>query len=163
MLRRFARMIALVALGLVVIVLISVTAFAVYDQRTLTAQALATPQVQPTTAAGSGRALEMGLPPELNVATVHLLNGRTDVFVLDVRSPGEYDAGHIPGATLIPLNQLAGRLDEVPRVQAVIVACATGHRSVQAADGLRAEGLAHVHNMIGGLRAWNKAGYPVER
>ena len=48
-------------------------------------------------------------------------SGSEDMTILDVRQPGEYDAGHIPGATLIPLPQLTDRLDELDREKPLMV------------------------------------------
>lgn len=57
-----------------------------------------------------------------------------------MRTRGEWEAGHLDGAMLIPVQELAGRLAEVPRGRPVIVYCASGRRSQQAASMLRAEG-----------------------
>ena len=83
-------------------------------------------------------------------------------FVLDVRTQEEWDAGHIPGATLIPLDQLASRVSEVPADQPVVVYCRSGNRSKSGRDILTAAGLEQVTSMNGGIGAWQAAGYPVE-
>jgi len=103
------------------------------------------------------------LGPNVDVATVSALQGRDDVLILDVREQSEYDAGHIPGVTLIPLNDVANRLGEIPKDKPVIVTCRSGNRSGQATDFLRQQGYTNVHNMTGGLNAWQQAGYPVEK
>jgi rhodanese-related sulfurtransferase len=82
--------------------------------------------------------------------------------MLDVREPDEYEAGHIPGITLIPMGEVADRLAEIPKDKMLIVTCRTGNRSGQVADLLRELGYADVHNMEGGIVAWEEAGYPVE-
>ena len=56
--------------------------------------------------------------------------------VLDVRNPDEYAAGHVPGAVLIPLDQLAARQDEIPAADPLYVICAVGGRSLTAAKAL---------------------------
>ena len=63
------------------------------------------------------------------------------VFVLDVRQPEEWDEIHIPGATLIPLDQLETRLSEVPQDQPVLVYCRSGNRSEEGRDILLAAGI----------------------
>lgn len=60
--------------------------------------------------------------------------------LLDVRSPGEWEAGHLEGATLIPVQELSGRLSEVPRDRPVVVYCASGRRSDAAASMMRGAG-----------------------
>ncbi len=103
------------------------------------------------------------LGPNVDVATVNALQGRDDVLILDVREQSEYDAGHIPGVTLIPLNTVPNRLSEIPKDKPVIVTCRSGNRSGQATDFLRQQGYTNVHNMTGGLNAWQQAGYAVEK
>ncbi len=85
-------------------------------------------------------------------------------FVLiDVRTPEEYREGHIAGARLIPVQELAGRLSEVPRDRQVYVYCRSGRRSAKAAALLARHGFERVENMQGGILAWKAAGYPVQR
>jgi phage shock protein E len=103
------------------------------------------------------------LGPNVDVATVNALQGRDDVLILDVREQSEYDAGHIPGVTLIPLNDVPNRLNEIPKDKPVIVTCRSGNRSGQATDFLRQQGYTNVHNMTGGINAWQQAGYAVEK
>lgn len=103
------------------------------------------------------------LPNTVDVATVKALQGRSDVVVFDVREPSEYAAGHIPDVTLIPMNQVPGRINEIPRDKTVILTCRSGNRSGQVADFLRQQGFTNVHNMAGGIVAWQQAGYPVEK
>jgi phage shock protein E len=162
MTRKVLRMAMLTLVAVIVVVAMAVGAFYLHDQTNLAAQARATPQVPPEAAAQAPNPVAVDLPPEVNVATAHLLNGRPDVTLLDVRSQGEYAQGHIPGATLIPLNQLPDRLAEVPRDRTVIVACRSGNRSTQAVKLLRAAGFTNIHNLVGGLRAWDKAGFAQE-
>ena len=82
------------------------------------------------------------------------------VFLLDVRTPGEYDSGHLPGATLIPVQELESRLSEVPADTTVIVYCATASRSAEAAGILAGAGYGDVFNMAQGIQAWRG---PIER
>ena len=103
-----------------------------------------------------------GLAPSVDVSTAYALQDHPDVFLLDVREPDEYDAAHIPGITLIPMGEVAARLSEIPTDQEVIVTCRTGNRSAQVVDFLRQQGFTNVHNMEGGIVAWEEAGYPVE-
>ncbi len=83
--------------------------------------------------------------------------------VVDVRNPGEYAAGHIPGVPNIPLGRLGERAGEVPRDATVVLHCQGGTRSVIAASILAAQGREGLVNLTGGFGAWAAAGQPVER
>ena len=84
-------------------------------------------------------------------------------FLLDVREPWEYQAGHVPHAKLIPLAELEDRVNEVPHDRPVLVICHSGQRSLAAAGYLLQLGYAAVSNVEGGTAAWIERGYPVER
>jgi phage shock protein E len=103
------------------------------------------------------------LPDEVDVHTVASIKDQDDVYVIDVREQWEYDDGHIPGVTLIPMNEVPNRLDEIPTDKDVVVTCRSGNRSGQITDYLRQIGFDNVHNMSGGIVAWEAAGYPVDR
>ena len=75
--------------------------------------------------------------------------------LLDVRQPSEYKRGHIPGARLIPLPDLADQWVEINPEEPVIVYCAVGGRSRAAAQMLAGNGLKEVYNVNGGIKAWN--------
>lgn len=81
-------------------------------------------------------------------------------LALDVREAEEWAAGHLDGAEWIPLGELGGRLDEVPRDRPVVVVCRTGSRSGYVADALAGAGF-DARNLAGGLRAWTAAGLPL--
>ena len=81
--------------------------------------------------------------------------------MLDVREPDEWAAGHIEGATLIPLGELAARAKEVPADRQVVVVCRSGNRSAQGRDVLLSAGLSSVTSMAGGMNDWAASGKPV--
>lgn len=83
-------------------------------------------------------------------------------FVLDVRTQEEWDDFHAPNTTLIPLDQLASRLSEVPRDRQIVVVCRSGNRSQQGRDILVDAGFEQVTSMTGGLNEWRASGYPIE-
>jgi rhodanese-related sulfurtransferase len=83
-------------------------------------------------------------------------------FVLDVRQPEEWAQVHIPGATLVPLGELPGRLAEVPRDRDVVVVCRSGNRSGAGRDILLGAGYPRVTSMAGGVTDWQAAGLPTE-
>ena len=70
------------------------------------------------------------------------------------KNVGELIAGTVPGAVNIPLAQLPGRLDEIPRDRPVVVHCAGGYRSSVAASVLRKAGWSDVSDLLGGFNAW---------
>ena len=80
--------------------------------------------------------------------------------VIDVRQPDEYDEAHVPGARLIPLGEVAERIDEVPSETEVLVICRSGGRSMKAAEVMAASGRRPL-NVAGGTLAWIEAGHPV--
>jgi rhodanese-related sulfurtransferase len=83
-------------------------------------------------------------------------------FLLDVREPWEYVAGHVPGAELISLGELEQRVSEIPHDRPVFAICHSGQRSLAAAGYLLALGYRDVTNVDGGTAAWIERGYPVE-
>jgi rhodanese-related sulfurtransferase len=91
------------------------------------------------------------------------LTAEPAAFLLDVREPWEYQAGHVPGARLIPLAELEDRVNEVPRNQPILAICHSGQRSLAAAGHLLHLGYTTVSNVDGGTAAWIERGYPVER
>ena len=82
-------------------------------------------------------------------------------FLIDVRTPEEYAAGHLFGAMNIPLSEfqtnLAAWLPRLPREVPLIVYCKGGARSLQAATILVEAGLTNVLDLTGGITAWNSA------
>lgn len=81
-------------------------------------------------------------------------------FLLDVREPDEWVAGHAAAAAHIPLGQVLARTAEVPGDSTVVVVCRVGGRSNQAAAYLRAQGVDAV-NLAGGMQAWAASGLDV--
>lgn len=97
--------------------------------------------------------------PEIDVdelATLH----EQGVTIIDVRNPGEYVEAHVPGARLLPLPELAERVDEVPEGEMVYLICATGARSGRAGEYLQTLG-REVTNVAGGTKGWIDAGFEV--
>jgi phage shock protein E len=101
------------------------------------------------------------LPPEITVSEAYD-KYQTGAFVLDVRTQEEWDDFHAPNTTLIPLDQLASRLNELPRDREIVVVCRSGNRSQQGRDILLNAGFQQVTSMKGGLNEWRASGYPVE-
>jgi len=117
-------------------------------------------------ACGGAPATEIDLSTlavDLQASDVNSLRENPDVVVIDVREQYEYDEGHIPGVTLIPLGSIPNRLDEIPTDKEVVFVCRSGNRSNQATQFLQQRGFENIHNMLGGMNAWQKAGYDIER
>ena len=81
-------------------------------------------------------------------------------FVLDVREPGEYVTGHVPGAVLAPLSRVTTVLGSIPKDRPVHVICQSGNRSRAVVDLLSGMGYDAL-NVEGGTSAWATAGHPV--
>jgi len=82
-------------------------------------------------------------------------------FLLDVRTAGEFEAGHVPGAENIPVerpNALAERWRELPKDRPIAVYCQTGRRSVKASELLVERGFSEVYNVVGGYERWRGRG-----
>jgi rhodanese-related sulfurtransferase len=109
--------------------------------------------------------------PEISpIELTHRLKNDSKATVLDVRSPAEYHAGHIPGARLLPIDELnASNLADIvdgADVRAdnpLYVTCHAGKRAEKAAHVLREAGLEHLTLVQGGTEAWQKAGLPVNK
>jgi rhodanese-related sulfurtransferase len=86
------------------------------------------------------------------------------VQVLDVREPDEFTGplGHIHGAVLIPLGQLAERAGELSREQPIVAVCRAGSRSAQATAILQQAGFSDIANLAGGMLRWRAEGYAVD-
>lgn len=93
------------------------------------------------------------------VAT-QMVNQQHAVFV-DVRPAEDYAKGHIPQARSLPLDQIDGRAQTLPKNKPLIVVCATGRNAGAAATQLKAKGLENVVTLSGGMAAWQQAGLPV--
>ena len=95
--------------------------------------------------------------------TVHELNARKGPLqLLDVRGPGEWKKGHVPGARHIFVPDLRNRLNELERDKPTVVYCGSGYRSSIASSILKAAGFNELWNVPGSWEAWKKAKLPVE-
>lgn len=94
-------------------------------------------------------------------AAYSLVKQRGDLFLLDVRTLGEYQQARLDGARLIPIDQLVKRLAEVPRNRPILVYCAVGSRSAQVVNYLARRGYPELYNLSGGIYAWAQKGLPV--
>lgn len=79
------------------------------------------------------------------------------VFVIDVRTAGEFDAAHIPGAVNVPVDQVASQLSSWDKSAPIAVYCATGSRSVNAVNELAAAGFTTIYHLNRGIATWTGA------
>ena len=98
--------------------------------------------------------------PEIDVDELARLREQGATLV-DVRQPDEWQEFRVPGAQLLPLAEVAERIDEIPADGTVYVICKSGGRSAKAVELLRARGVDAV-NVAGGSLAWRDAGHAVE-
>lgn len=101
--------------------------------------------------------------PAVSPAAVAELAKRPDApLLIDVRTPEEYAEGHLPGAILIPHDQIKSRLDEIGRDRWVLVYCRSGKRASAAQSVLEEAGI-EVRQVEGSWMRWQAEGRPVER
>jgi phage shock protein E len=100
-------------------------------------------------------------PPVTPAEAQALIESDSPPQVLDVRTAAEFAEGHVPGATLIPHDELAGRLDELDRDRPVLVYCRSGRRSTLAEKELLAAGF-DVRQIDGSWLRWQEEKRPVE-
>ncbi|MHA1130857.1 MAG: rhodanese-like domain-containing protein, partial [Candidatus Helarchaeota archaeon] len=84
-----------------------------------------------------------------------------DLVVLDVRRSSEWEQGHIEGALHIPVSHLEARIGEVPQDRGIMVLCSVGRRGSLGASILARAGYQGVHNVLGGMVAWQNAEYAI--
>jgi hydroxyacylglutathione hydrolase len=97
---------------------------------------------------------------QITVETLHSM--RHDLQVLDVRDQSEWEEGHIKGATHIPYYFLEQRLQELDNSQPLALTCASGQRSSIACSLLQRHGFTQLFNVVGGMEAWEQAGFEQE-
>lgn len=108
-----------------------------------------------------------GLPltalPQMSVHDLNKALPPRDLQVLDVRTPNEWQDGHVPGATYIFLPELEKKLDRLDKGKPVAVYCDSGYRASLAASLLQRHGFTHVRNVPGSWKAWKAAGFEVAK
>ena|SRR5829696_7063315 len=101
----------------------------------------------------------------IGVVEFDKLRQQTNSVVLDVRTPKEFTAGHIPGAVNIDWNgaEFQKKVSTLDKSKTYLVQCAVGGRSAKAADKMMTLQFTNVYNLEGGIKAWEKAGKPLEK
>lgn len=99
----------------------------------------------------------------IDAHTLHDWIEKDEAVLIDVREAREHASAHIPAARLMPLSRIAN--EQLPEAggRKVVICCASGNRSLMAADRLFADHYGSVCNLDGGIAAWQLAGYDVAR
>ncbi|MEC7839825.1 MAG: MBL fold metallo-hydrolase [Chlamydiota bacterium] len=92
-----------------------------------------------------------------------LLKEKASLRLIDIRQDDEWASGHIPTAEHIPLENIEKRIDELNKDDHIVVICGSGYRASIAASILKKSGRSHVSNVLGGMTAWQKESFPVDR
>ncbi|ROO52628.1 rhodanese-related sulfurtransferase [Micromonospora sp. Llam0] len=88
------------------------------------------------------------------IPTVDVPDVSADAYLLDVREPEEWAAGHAPGAHHLPMMEIPHRMADVPQEGDVVVVCRSGGRSGQVVAYLNQHGWDNVRNLTGGMQDW---------
>lgn len=110
--------------------------------------------------------INQGIAPVVGAGELAaLLRERPGIRLLDVRTPGEYESAHIPGAYNVPLDTLGEHGGEIrAHVETpVVLVCQSGSRARRAEEALRQAGMPNLHVLDGGVNAWVAAGQTIAR
>jgi len=110
-----------------------------------------------------GGTLALAAVPQ-NISAVQareMIEKDPQLYLLDVRTFQEYSEIRLEGATLIPIDQLLRRIEELPKDRPMLVYCAVGSRSSQVVNYLAKIGYGPVYNLNGGIWSWQLRNYPV--
>ncbi len=115
-----------------------------------------------------GESVENNPVPTLQTITaseaILLIESDSSLTIIDVRRPDEYAAGHIPGAVNIDISSsFADEVGRLDRDESYLIYCATGIRGESALNIMGDLGFTRIHNLGGGISAWQRAGGSVVR
>ncbi len=104
-------------------------------------------------------------PEVFDVDPKEVLSSQGKVQLIDVRRPDEYtgELGHVPGASLMTLDQLPGKIESLSKDKPIVFICRSGARSAQASAFALDNGFNQVYNMKGGMLLWNEYGLQIEK
>jgi rhodanese-related sulfurtransferase len=90
---------------------------------------------------------------------------KNEVFVVDVRNEASFNAGHIPGAKLMPHSEILNHVDELPKNKLIVTYCSwpNEHTSAGAVVSLKTKNITNAAALLGGFVAWQKEGYQVDK
>lgn len=114
-------------------------------------------------AGGGGKPVSVdNLPSDISADQAYTFYQQGSAVFVDVRTQAEWNNFHLANALLIPVDELSGRLNEIPRNKPIVVICQSGSRSPSGRDFLLQAGFSNVTSVSGGLGDWMQLGYPVE-
>jgi len=118
-------------------------------------------QVQPAQSEVQ-KTVEMHVTDVTAVEAAAMIQARPDMVVLDVRTPGEFAAGHIEGAVNIDFKNanFATKIAKLDTSKTYLIHCRSGARSTRSLTAFKAEGFENIVHMNGGILDWNKSGLP---
>ena len=99
---------------------------------------------------------------EISIEQLAQALNENQIRLIDVREVDEFQAGHVPGAELIPMGVIPARTMDLDRSESIALICRTGGRSGQVTTWLESQGF-NVANVVGGTEAWISSGRAVER
>ncbi len=96
---------------------------------------------------------------------IQRIQEKKEMVLIDVRTPGEFSRGHIPGAINIPHTELTARLKEIPKSKGkeVVLYCESGVRAGIAEQILRKSGMSNLLHLEGDMSAWRKSNLPTDQ
>jgi phage shock protein E len=102
---------------------------------------------------------------DVNADEFEKLSKEPETVILDVRSPKEYEAGHLKNSVLINFNakDFDEQIKKLDKGKTYAVYCAVGGRSAKACEKLDKLTFPKVYNLEGGIKAWERAGKPIEK
>jgi len=103
---------------------------------------------------------DLTISKEISVDEAYQLYQKGE-YILDVRTPEEYESGHIPGSVLIPIDTLQSTLSNIPKDKTIVVVCRSGNRSATGRDILINNGFSNVTSMAGGMNQWINKNYEI--
>jgi rhodanese-related sulfurtransferase len=108
---------------------------------------------------GSNQGSFRSIPPHI---AKRLIDSRSDLLVIDVRTPVEMKYGRIKGSNLMSFWSVMRGQHDLPKDKAIILVCAVGGRSYTAGQVLVRNGYSEIYNLSGGIDAWRRAGLPLK-
>ena len=111
----------------------------------------------------SPKGASLATPRKIQIEEFDQLRSKTNYVVLDVRSPEEYKAGHVPNAVNLNVHDplFAKQMSSLDATKTYLVHCARGRRSALATDQMNQKGLTNVLDFTGGFEVWQKSGKSV--
>jgi rhodanese-related sulfurtransferase len=92
----------------------------------------------------------------INTDETSKMIGKKNTVLIDCRTQEEFELGHIPGAYLLPLDQLEKNVGDLDKSKTYVVICRSGNRSTTFTDSLHSKGFKKVYNVQGGMNAWTE-------